>query len=71
MGLFDRWFGKQTVSSPPPAEAHPQEIAIGAQDETVTITFNDKNITFTGSLAKYDYDKILRDKQNNIVKLFE
>lgn len=75
MGLFDRWFGRPVVS-PPPTNAsdkntYPTDIAVGAQDDSVTITFNDKNITFSGSLAEYDYDKILRDKQANIVKLFE
>ena len=72
MGLFDRWLGRQTVTPPTPSEARPTEIAIGAQDNNVvTITFNDKNITFSGSLASYDYDKILRDKQNNITQLYE
>lgn len=72
MGLFDRWFGRQTVSPPPTQERISSDIAIGAQEkDSVTITFNDKNITFSGSLAKYDYDAILRDKQNNIVKLYE
>ena len=75
MGLFDRWFGRQTVSPPPtnaPNTVLPSvDIAVGAQDDAVTITFNDRNITFAGSLAEYDYDTILRDKQTNIVKLFE
>lgn len=40
-------------------------------DNAVSLTFNDKNITFTGDLASYDYDSILRSKQKNIVRLFE
>ena len=39
--------------------------------EEVTITFNDKNITYRGDLASYDYDAILRNKQENIYRLFE
>jgi hypothetical protein len=35
------------------------------------MTYNDKSITFSGDLADYDYNAILRDKQRNIVKLFE
>lgn len=34
-------------------------------------TYDDRNITFTGELADYDYDTILRDKQHNIVQLFQ
>lgn len=34
-------------------------------------TYNDKTITFTGNLTSYDYGAILRDKQRNIVKLYE
>lgn len=75
MGLFDRWFGRPAVTPPPtnaPKEPMPTtDFVVGAQDDAVTITFNDKNITFSGSLAEYDYDTILRDKQSNIVKLFE
>ena len=74
MGLFDKWFGRPTVS-PPSTDTHvkqpPENMIIGAQDDAVTLTFNDRNITFSGSLAEYDYDKILRDKQGNIGKLFE
>jgi hypothetical protein len=35
------------------------------------MTYNDKNITFAGDLADYDYGAILRDKQRNINRLFE
>lgn len=75
MGLFDRWFGRQ--ASPPPVytdsgtRIKTEDMAIGAQEDGVTITFNDKNITFAGSLSDYDYDTILRDKQNNIGRLYE
>lgn len=35
------------------------------------MTYNDKSVTFTGDLADYDYDAILRDKQRNIIRLYE
>ena len=34
-------------------------------------TYDNRNFTFTGDLASYDYDSILRDKQNNINSLYE
>ena len=34
-------------------------------------TYNDSNITFSGELEDYDYEGILRDKQRNIVRLYE
>ena len=42
----------------------PKEVAVGARDDGQSkMTYNDKSITFTGDLASYDYDSILRDKQ--------
>lgn len=35
------------------------------------MTYNDRAITYTGDLASYDYDSILRDKQGNINSLFQ
>lgn len=35
------------------------------------MTFNDRTITYTGELTNYDYQSILRDKQNNINRLYE
>lgn len=70
MGFFSQWFGRNNNVSPPSARSN---IAVGAkaEDTDVTITFNDRNITFSGDLAEYDYDSILRNKQRNITKLFE
>ena len=48
------------------------EIAVGAREETrSTMTYNDRAITYTGDLANYNYDSILRDKQGNISSLFQ
>lgn len=49
-----------------------QEIAVGAKDtSSSTMTYNDKAITYSGDIASYDYDRILRDKQRNINSLYE
>ena len=42
--------------------------ASNAQDEQQIQSFNNSNITFSGELAGYDYSRILRDKQKNIIK---
>ena len=44
--------------------------ALDNQSEYVH-TYDNRNITFTGDLSDYDYDSILRDKQNNINSLYE
>jgi len=69
MGLFD-WFRRPAVH----VEPQPQKVVVGASkdnDEDQIQTFNNSNITFSGSLSGYDYDAILRDKQNNIVSLYQ
>lgn len=49
-----------------------KEIAVGAKGDTSsTMTYNDKAITYSGDIASYDYDSILRDKQGNITRLYE
>ncbi len=55
-----------------PAPAPKQEVAVGAKDNTSsTMTYNDKAITYSGDIASFDYDAILRDKQRNINSLYE
>ena len=50
----------------------PKEVAVGARDDGQSkMTYNDKSITFTGDLASYDYDSILRDKQRYVNSLYE
>lgn len=49
-------------------------VVVGAsnlQDEKQIQSFNNSNITFNGNLSGYDYDKILRDKQNNMPDLYK
>lgn len=81
MGLFN-WFTRSSVKAyqeytkDAAEESRPSKIdvsrtavvgASNAADETQVQSFNNSNITFSGELAGYDYSKILRDKQNNIV----
>ena len=41
-----------------------------ALDDKVTLTYADKDITFTGNLQNYDYNAILKSKQSHIYDLF-
>lgn len=45
--------------------------AVAESAADVSGSFNDKSITFNGSLINYDYYTILRDKQTNINKFYE
>ena len=72
MGLFDRFRNRpvQTASAP---KNTTQKIAVGAgsaQDEFFQ-SFENSNITFSGELAGYDYTSILRNKQDNIISLYQ
>lgn len=54
-----------------PARAIPVSGATGDERGEWVATYDNRNFTFTGDLASYDYDSILRDKQNNINSLYE
>lgn len=73
MGIWNSLFGRgRSTSTPPPARTT-GDVAVGAKDdEIVTVTFNNKNITYNGELSGLDYTAILRDKQNynNVQSLF-
>ena len=68
MGWFDRFRRPAVVQEPvrPVVTAG----ALESMEEYVH-TYDNRNITFTGDLSSYDYDTILRDKQNNINSLYE
>lgn len=73
MGIFD-WFARRPQ---PLAEAKQMtganNLAVAAKDgEETTVTFNNRNITYSGEIGELDYTAILRDKQNynNIQSLF-
>ena len=71
MGLFSSW-RQRSKTAPPTSQNEPSSIHVGANsDESAVMTYNDKAITFSGDLADYDYASILRDKQRNIIRLFE
>lgn len=72
MGILDVFRRNNKQYAPPTAVPAKQGATIvGAKGDDITITFNDKNITFSGDLATFDYDQILRNKQLNIYRLFE
>lgn len=71
MAFWDGLFRRGSKSAGGQDSSEPQ-VAVGAKEKSGAIaTFNNKSITFSGDLSSYDYDDILRDKQRNIVKLYE
>ncbi len=71
MGFFNRLFNRTDSEASKPQKRI--EIAVGAGkalDETFQ-SFENSNITFSGELAGYDYTSILRNKQDNIVTLYQ
>jgi len=68
LGWFDRFRRQPEVR----VEPRPQVLAaLVDSNEEYAHTYDNRNITFTGDLSNYDYDAILRDKQNNINSLYE
>lgn len=69
MGFFDRLFRRRTPSNTPTPTP---VVATALEDKGDTAhTYDDRNITFSGELADYDYEAILRDKQRNIIQIYE
>lgn len=73
MGLMDRfrtWQPQRPPAAPPPENERGEhgEIKPGVE---ASITFADRDITFKGCLAGYDYRAILRNKQRHILQLYE
>ena len=76
MGFLDVFRGNRNRREVPPTPPtkEPEKVVVGAEmnREPPSIqSYSNSNITYNGELSTYDYDSILRDKQNNIVKLFE
>ena len=46
-------------------------LAVSETLNDVTGTYNERSITYNGSLQNYDYDTLLRQKQQNINRLYE
>ena len=78
MGFFDLFRRNNTRRGTPPKilsdNENKKDVIVGAaknDDETAIQSFTNSNITFSGELAGYDYDTILRNKQDNINSLYE
>ena len=72
MGLIDIFRRSSKLNAPATAPPEPLKTIVGAnEDDNVEITFNNRNITFTGDLTNFDYSSILRDKQRHIVELYQ
>lgn len=70
MAWLDRFFRRRPSPVPPDDTRSVTASALDSKGDT-SHTYDDKNITFSGELANYDYESILRDKQHNIVRLYE
>ena len=72
MGFFD--FLRAARTPAPEASRPPKREVVGAtkdNEEDVFQSYTNSNITFSGNLTGYDYSAILRDKQGNIVRLYQ
>lgn len=70
MGVFDRF--KRTVPAEAPKASRRIDVVGATKDPNdVYQSFTNSNITFSGELSGYNYDSILRDKQTNIVSLYQ
>ncbi len=70
MAFWDRFRTRQSTAALSPPEKQGVSAAVGPSAE-VSLTFADRDITFKGCLAGYDYRAILRNKQRHILQLYE
>lgn len=78
MGLLDGIFGRSRQQQEARASEAKEvssnvNVVVGSAGENepkVIQSFDNSNITFSGDLPDYDYQGILRDKQNHIVDLY-
>ena len=76
MGLLDRFraSARKNESQTEPIEKKRHREVVGATKgdaEDAYQSYSNSNITFSGNLSGYDYDSIRRDKQTNIVNLYQ
>ena len=74
MGIIDRLFGRETTVAVAEQPRKKQNIVVGAgkEGDLETIqSFNNSNFTFSGELADFDYVSILRNKQDNIQRIYQ
>lgn len=72
MGLFDRFVNRQVTAAA--IQPKKKEVVVGAnpdKDVTTIQSFNNSNFTFSGELADFDYVSILRNKQDNIQRIYQ
>lgn len=70
MAWYDFFRRRRTSSSVDVPQTPVIATALEDKGDT-THTYDDRNITFSGELADYNYEAILRDKQHNIIQLYE
>lgn len=70
MGFFDRF--RRTI---PAAETVPENkthvVGANPDNDKTLQSFDNSSFTFSGELADYNYTSILRDKQGNIISLYQ
>ena len=73
MGIVDQFRAvfRRNTKTEAPAPSRQKEVVGAKETEEVFQSFTNSNITFSGSLAGYNYDNILRNKQENIVSLYQ
>lgn len=74
MGLFDRFRANarsKQISEPIDKKRYREVVGATKDDADVFQSYTNSNITFSGNLSGYDYSSILRDKQTNIVSLYQ
>lgn len=73
-GITDRFWAtarKRIIAEPIDKKRQREIVGANKEDAEVFQSYTNSNITFSGSLSGYDYDSILRDKQGNIVNLYQ
>jgi hypothetical protein len=76
LGIFDRFRAsaqRKKIYTESVDKVRQKEIVGATKDDAPEVfqSYTNSNITFSGNLSGYDYDSILRDKQGNIVSLYE
>ena len=73
MGLLDFFRPKKKVISAEADRPRKKEIVGADKDNAPDVfqSYTNSNITYSGDLTGYDYDTILRDKQSNIIQLYQ
>lgn len=69
MGFFDRF--RRTKQEAPVASTRIDVVGATKEMNDAYQSYTNSNITFSGELSGYDYDAILRDKQSNIISLYQ